>query len=105
MSTFTLQQALDLLRTQPSQYNSVQALYELASQVNVNASGNVTILYSGQSSSFDSQGKPLISTTQIFDGMTRNGESIRIINDTDAAKFLNSDQFQEALAGKYGLTT
>ena len=47
MSTLTLQQALNQLSSQPGQYNSVPALYDLAKQVNINASGSVTILYSG----------------------------------------------------------
>ena len=37
--------------------------------------------------------------------MKRNGESIRIIDDTDAAKFVNSPKFKEVLAGLYGLTS
>lgn len=41
MSALTLQEALNQLASQPGQYNSVQALYNLASQVNVNATGNV----------------------------------------------------------------
>jgi hypothetical protein len=104
MSTLSLQQALNQLSSQSGQYNSVQALYGLAKQVNINASGSVTILYSGQTSSYDSNGKPIVSTEAVLNAMKRNGESIRIINDTDAAKFLNSPQFKEVLAGLYGLT-
>jgi hypothetical protein len=104
MSTLTLQQALDQLRSQPGRYNSVQALYDLAAKINVNAEGSVTILYSGQSTSFGPDGKPLVSTQQIFDSMKLNGESIRIIDDTDAAKFLGSKAFKDALAAQYGLS-
>jgi hypothetical protein len=96
MSTLTLQQALEQLRTQPDQFNSVQALYDLAKQVNVNASGNVTILYSGQPANG-------VVTQQIIDAMKQNGESIRVIDDTDSAKFLNSKEFKDALASQYGL--
>jgi hypothetical protein len=104
MSTLTLQQALYQLNNQSGSYNSVQALYELAKQVNVDARGDVTILYSGQTTLYGTNGKPIVSTDQIFDSMKRNGDSVRIINDTDAAKLLNSDQFKEALASQYGLT-
>ena len=103
MSTLTLQQALNQLSSQPGQYNSVQALYDLAKQVNINASGSVTILYSGQITSYDSNGKPIVSTAAVLDAMKLNGESIRIIDTTDAAKFLDSQQFREALAAQYDL--
>ena len=103
MSTLTLQQALDQLRVQSGQYNSKQALYDLAKQVNVNAVGDVTILYSGQTT-LEFNGKPLVSAQQILDGMKRNSESIRIIDDTDAAKFLGSKAFKDALASQYGLS-
>ncbi len=42
MSTLTLQEALGLLSNEPGNYNSVQALYNLAKKVNVNAQGAVT---------------------------------------------------------------
>ena len=103
MSTLTLQQALNQLSSQSGQYNSVQALYDLAKQVNINATGSVTILYSGQSTSYGANGKPIVSTEAVLNAMKLNGESIRIIDDTDAAKFLGSQQFKEALAGQYGL--
>ncbi len=104
MSTLTLQQALNQLSAQPGQYNSVQALYDLASQVNVNATGEVTILYSGQTTKFDTAGNPLLTPQQLFKAMELNGESIRIIDNTDAAKFLDSSEFKEALGAQYGLS-
>ena len=104
MSTLTLQQALNQLSSQSGQYNSVQALYDLAKQVNINATGSVTILYSGQSTSYGANGKPIVSTEAVLEAMKLNGESIRIIDDTDAAKFLLSKEFKEALAQQYGLT-
>ena len=104
MSTLTLQQALNQLSSQSGQYNSVQALYDLAKQVNINATVSVTILYSGQSTSYGANGKPIVSTEALFDAMKLNGESIRIIDDTDAAKFLGSKEFKDALAQQYGLT-
>lgn len=105
MSALTLQEALNQLTSQPGQYNSVQSLYNLASQVNVNATGNVTILYSGQTASLDANGKPLLTPQQIFKAMELNGDSVRVIDSTDAAKFLKSDQFQVALAAQYGLSS
>jgi hypothetical protein len=103
MSTLTLQQALHQLSSQPGQYNSVEALFDLVKQVSIDATGSVTILYSGQSTSYDVNGKPIVSTKDLLHAMKVNGESIRIIDDTDAAKFLQSKQFRVALARLYGL--
>jgi Ca2+-binding RTX toxin-like protein len=103
VSTLTLQQALSQLSSQPAKYNSVQALYDLVKQVNINATGRVTILFSGETVSYGANNKPIISRQDIVNAMKLNGESIRIIDDTDAAKFLNSQEFKLALAGQYGL--
>ena len=102
MSTLTFQEALDALGSQPGQYNSVQALYNLAKQVNINATGSVTILYSGQSTSYGANGKPIVSTEAVFEAMKLNGESIRILDDTDAAKFLGSKEFKRLLLNSMG---
>ncbi|POT58537.1 hypothetical protein C3432_11690 [Citrobacter amalonaticus] len=47
MTELSLQAALNLLETHPEQYNSQEALFALAERINVNATGEVTILYSG----------------------------------------------------------
>jgi hypothetical protein len=48
MSDLTYQQALDLLQADPAQFNSLQSLSDLAARVNVDAVGDVTILYGGK---------------------------------------------------------
>ncbi|MDI9335498.1 MAG: hypothetical protein QM520_00475 [Gammaproteobacteria bacterium] len=102
MSTFNLQEALSQL-SNPSQYNSIQALYDLAKQVNVDASGSVTILFSGESTAYNTDGQLIISNRQLLEGMKRSGVSIREIGDTDVAKFLDSPEFKQALARQYNL--
>ena len=97
MSDLTYQQALDLLQADPAQFNSLQSLSDLAARVNVDAVGDVTILYGGKPANG-------IEPQQIFDAMKLNGDSIRILDDTDAATFLGSDAFRVAWASQFGLS-
>lgn len=60
----------------------MQQLYDLAKQVNVDASGSVTILYKGKTTKDGTDKKPPLTPQQVFDGMKLNGESIRIVDDT-----------------------
>ncbi|WP_307188955.1 calcium-binding protein, partial [Massilia sp. Root335] len=92
----TSAQAISLLNTNPDAYITLDSLRALATQVDVSATGKVTVLYSGPIA-------PGISSTGIINGMLANGEDIRVIDNTEAAKFLKSDAFLAKVADAHGI--
>jgi hypothetical protein len=58
-----------------------EQLRDLINQLDISASGKTTILYSGVTADG-------ISHAQIIQGMLRNGGDIRVIDQTEASKFL-----------------
>jgi hypothetical protein len=95
--SLTLQQANQAL----ANVTTADELRSLINQLSVESdpSGKVTILYSGWSTTND-----MVSNSQIIQAMLKNGEDIRIIDNTDAAKFLQLNDklpgFNEVLAAK-----
>jgi hypothetical protein len=83
----TVQQANQAL----ANVTTTDQLRSLINQLSIEASGKTTILYSGVSTTND-----MVSNSQIIQGMLRNGEDIRIIDKTEAAKFL---QLNDKLPG------
>jgi hypothetical protein len=85
----TSAQAITLLFDNPTTYSSPEALLELARQVSIEASGSVTVLYSGTVGDAHS--------TDVVKSLIANGTDVRVIDKTEASLFLNSDEFLEAL--------
>ena len=72
-----------------------EELLAIARQLSANAQGNVTVLYSGIVNG--------VSSSKIANAM-KTDPNIRIINNTDIAKFLDSNEFLDALGATKGLT-
>ncbi|WP_434428578.1 calcium-binding protein [Xylella fastidiosa] len=76
--TLTSEQANALLGSITTQ----EQLRDLINQLDIHSSGSITVLYSG----YTANG---VSNSQILQGMLHNGDAIRVIDTTEAAKFLN----------------
>ncbi len=95
-TSISFEQATAELRTRPGNYVTAEQLRELAARVNADASGRITVLYSGPAA----RG---IWSTDVINAMMDMGEDIRVINGSQAAKFLESRDFYNALADAYGV--
>jgi hypothetical protein len=71
-------------------------LRALAAQVHADATGRLTVLYSG------GVGKGVWST-DVIEGMKAAGEDVRVIDKSQAAKFMKSDAFYGAVAKAYDI--
>ena len=90
----TSDQAVDLLRTNPAAYRTQDALRALAAEVDANSPGRVTVLYSGPVTGD-------FTSNDIIKAMREAGEDVRVINGSQAVKFLESDDFYNAVAKAY----
>jgi len=63
---------------------TVDQLRNLINQLSIEAEGKITILYGGSTANG-------VSNADIIQGMLRNGDDIRVIDKTEAAKFLQVD--------------
>jgi hypothetical protein len=61
---------------------TVDQLRNLINQLSIEAEGKTTILYSGSTANG-------VSNADIIQGMLRNGDDIRVIDNTEAEKFLD----------------
>ena len=78
----TYSRALDqLAHLRATNTLNAATLQDVVNSLDVTATGNVTVLYSGKLNGVD--------TGDIARGMYANGDSVRIIDNTDAAKFLD----------------
>jgi hypothetical protein len=92
----TSDQAIDLLHKSPAAYTTPDQIRTLAARVDANATGRLTVLYSG------GVGKGVWST-DVVEGMKAAGEDVRIIDKSEAAKFMKSEDFYRAVAKAHGL--
>ncbi|ALR01933.1 hypothetical protein [Xylella fastidiosa] len=76
--SLTVEQANALLGSITTQ----EQLRDLINQLDIHSSGSITVLYSGDTANG-------VSNSQILQGMLHNGDAIRVIDTTEAAKFLN----------------
>jgi len=90
-------EAIEELLREPSRYRTPEALRELAQQVSVDSPGNVTVLYSGGVTD-------RVSSWQIVKAMEDAGEDVRLIDRTEANKFLSSRPFLSATATANGIS-
>lgn len=94
--TLTAEAAIELLRDNPSQYQTREALRELARQVDIDSPGKVTVLYSGGVAD-------RVSAWNVVKAMEANGEDVRLIDRTEINRFLNSEEFASATADAHGI--
>ena len=84
--TFSLDQALvELTNLTNSGSVTPEALLNLSRQVSVDASGSITVLYSGK------MPDGTTSTSKAIQDMLASGLDIRVIDNSPVAKFLQSD--------------
>lgn len=72
-NALSAEEAIALLRERPDAYRSGEDLRALAAQVDANASGRVTVLYSGPAAKG-------IWSTDVIAAMVEMGEDVRVIN-------------------------
>jgi hypothetical protein len=92
----TADAAVEALLKNPEAYSTRDALRELARQVSVESAGRVTVLYSGDVASH-------LPSWKVVTAMEAAGEDIRIIDRSQAAHFLNSDEFTQSVARAHGV--
>lgn len=101
MSALTLQAAYQELANNFAFYSNPTnraALLNLAAQVDAtNSTGTVTLAYSGQMNSG-------LHSSDVINTLKANKENVRLIDYTDAGKFLDSDDFLDAVAKSFDLT-
>ena len=90
-------QAITLIKNEPEKYQTIESLRKLLSQVDMGGGGDVTIFYSG---SYEG-----ISAQSIVKSMSDNGDSIRIIDNTQVAKLINRPEFINAVGRAFGVTS
>lgn len=93
----TSDQAIALLREHPDAYLKPESLRSLAARVDADAPGKLTVLYSGPTTKD-------VWSSDVIKAMTASGEDVRVIDNSQAAKFLQSEDFYHAVAKSYGLT-
>lgn len=93
----TSDQAIALLREHPDAYRKPESLRSLAARVDADAPGKLTVLYSGPTTKD-------VWSSDVIKAMTASGEDVRVIDNSQAAKFLQSEDFYHAVAKSYGLT-
>lgn len=92
----TSDQAIALLRKHPNAYDTAEKLRALAAQVDADSPGRLTVLYSGRTA----EG---VWSSDIIKAMESAGEDVRIIDSSQAAKFMTSRDFYHAVARAYGV--
>lgn len=99
MTYLTLDEAIAELQKNPDKYSTPDSLVELVRRLDAtNSYGNVTLLYSGLAI----QG---VSAADLVKALEVSGQNIRIVDNTDAAKFLSSAAFENAWANAFGVST
>lgn len=93
----TSDQAIALLRKHPDAYRMPESLRWLAARVDADAPGKLTVLYSGPTTKE-------IGSSDVIRAMTTSSEDVRVIDNSPAAKFLQSEDFYHAVAKTYDLT-
>lgn len=93
--SITMEQANELIKL----VNSEAELRNLVSQLDVSASGSVTILYGGRLSNG-------VHSTNIVTNLIENGQDIRVLDNIEASKFLDFDTnptFRDATKNRTGI--
>lgn len=91
----TASQAIQRLLDNPAAFSTEESLLGLVNQLSVEATGKVTVLYSG-SLGQDAFGKS-VSAGAVVENLVERGADIRVIDKTEAAKFIKSRDFEQAV--------
>lgn len=91
----TANQAIQRLLDNPAAFSTEESLLGLVNQLSVEATGKVTVLYSG-SLGQDAFGKS-VSAGAVVENLVERGADIRVIDKTEAAKFIKSRDFEQAV--------
>ncbi len=95
----TMEEAIKELKINGAEYSTPEKLRELVAKVSADAPGDVTIFYSG--GLVDSNIRP----GTINKSMLKQGEFIRVIGQTPVGKFLESKEFEKAIAEAFNKTS
>ena len=90
--TLTAEEATALL----DEITTREELLALINNLDIQASGEVTILYSGKTGITTSSSAHDIWSSDVVRGMASLDENIRVINETEAAQFLNINSESES---------
>ena len=89
----TLQDALNALSSTPA---TTDALMSLVQQASIDATGAITIFYSGNVGD--------VNAGSIVNSMLNSGADIRVIDKSVAGELLSSDAFRSKVAEAFGIT-
>ncbi len=95
MESLSLNQASELLKNNPGAFTTPESLQSLIEHVNMETSGKITIFYSGKYGD--------TWTNDIVEAMNEADDDVRIINKTDVAKLLNTQEFKAAAGRAFGI--
>jgi hypothetical protein len=96
-SEITAREAQARLATGVGATPTPEELRRLAAEVSVDSPGRVTVLYSGNTA----QG---VHSTDVVNAMRAAGEDVRIIDRSQAARFLQSDAFNDSVARAFNIS-
>jgi hypothetical protein len=89
--------AVETLSKYPDRFNTRETLQDLVRGMSVDTPGNVTMLYSGMVNAD-------VSSNKLALAVARQDKDVRVIDKTEAAKLLSSDEFINAVATAHGTT-
>lgn len=94
---YSAEAALENLSKYPERFNKPEAFQDLVRGISVDTPGNVTLLYSGMLNTD-------VSSNNLALALARQDKDLRLIDKTEAAKFLSSDECINAVANIHGTT-
>lgn len=94
---YSAETAIENLSKYPERFNNPEAFRDLVRGISVDTPGNVTLLYSGMLNAD-------VSSNNLALALARQHKDVRLIDKTEAAKFLASDECINAVANIHGTT-
>jgi hypothetical protein len=94
---YSAESAIEDLNNYPERFNKPEAFKDLVRGISVDTPGNVTLLYSGMLNAD-------VSSNNLALALARQDKDLRLIDTTEAAKFLASDECINAVANIHGTT-
>jgi hypothetical protein len=94
---YSAEAAIENLTKYPDRFNKPEAFQDLVRGLSVETPGNVTLLYSGMLNQD-------VSSNSLALAIARQDKDLRLIDKTEAAKFLASDECINAVANIHGTT-
>lgn len=94
---YSAETAIENLSKYPERFNNPEAFRDLVRGISVDTPGNVTLLYSSMLNAD-------VSSNNLALALARQHKDVRLIDKTEAAKFLASDECINAVANIHGTT-